>query len=230
MCFRTIFFVAFALINIFFVVDGNASENWQRKHYVSIGVGAAITQGDLDGEKDSHASGSIKETIYAPNLGTYVLPELELGALINQHTIFLSGSYAAPATNFAKKNLWYVDETETQIYNLGLGYRYNFFWPDPFQISAGLSYSFAYLNTEKNAYLLKEGDLLRSDATMMGNGFALHGVLLYFLSNHFVMEMNVRFRTMVYSRLSTDNVSSSDWDSSFWQYSEEITVRFAYYF
>ena len=94
-----------------------------RTHFISAGFGAAITQGDLEGEKSLLAKDAdTEETIFLPNLGSFLMPEFEIGANLNQHTVSLDFSFSSPKTNFAKgTNL--VEETETDILRLGLGYR-----------------------------------------------------------------------------------------------------------
>lgn len=220
----------YLLLIFCFISLSEAEEHWTRKHYLSIGLGVDLTQGDLDGKSSAISkSGSSREIVYAPNLATFFFPELELGANLNQHSIFLNGSYASPATNFAKKEPERTDETETATWRLGLGYRYNFFWPEPFQVFAGLSYSFMHLSTQDNCFFEKEGEISRGDATLMGNGFDVSAGMLYFIGNHLSMEMHLRFRTMAFTHVFTDNESGA-LDEFYWHFMEEMLVRISYHF
>lgn len=207
-----------------------SAEGWKRTHYVSIGAGATISQGDLEGvKKETIKTDESVETVYAPNLGIYLMPELEIGAEFNQHTIFLDLSFCSPTTNYGKESEE-GDETSTDIARIGLGYRYNFFWPEAFQIFAGIGYSFMYLSTEGNAYLKKDGNTSRSDGVLMGNGFAGDVGTLYYLTRHVTMEMHIRLRTMFFASVGTDENGFTDLSDSYTQTSEELALKFAYHF
>jgi len=211
-------------------VAANAQQSWLREYFVSVGAGASVTQGDLEGKKSNVVkSEESTETTYAPNLGVYFMPEVELGANMNQHTVSVDLSYADPTTNFGK-GTDDGDETSTDIFKLGLNYRYNFFWPDPFQIFAGASYVFHYMSTENNAVLVTKDNTTKSDAVLMGNGFSINVGTFYYLSRHLTMEMHLRFKTMFYGSVGTDENSFSSLDHSYKQTAEELLLKFAYHF
>lgn len=220
----------FLLVFASMLATANAADRWVRKHYISLGAGVDFTQGDLDGKTKLESSGTdYDEKVFAPNLATYIIPDIEIGANLNMHTIFVDFMYSVPETNFGKGTS-YVDETETTLWRIGLGYRYNFFWPEPFQVAVGLSYSFMYLTTSDNAYYEGDDGSGRSDATMMGNGFALEASLTYFLTRHVSMSMDGRFRTMFFSSVSTDENGKCDLDDVFVQFTEEVIVKVSYHF
>jgi hypothetical protein len=222
-----LFLIAFCIC----AISSFANENWTRTHFISAGFGAAITQGDLEGEKSLLAKDAGKEeTIFLPNLGSFLMPEFEIGANLNQHTVSLDFSFSSPKTNFAKgTNL--VEETETDILRLGLGYRYNFLWPEPFQIFVGLNYSFMHLKTTNNAFFIDENDnTKRSDATLMGNGFSINSGLLYFIHKNISMELHARFKTMFFSNVSSEENGTCEMDEAQIQFMEEVFLRFSFHF
>ena len=221
---KIVIFLLFSIVASLF-----ADEKWTRTHYFAVGAGVAITQGDLEGEKKIVAADdSFTEQIFLPNLGVYPIPEIEFGANLNQHTIFVMGSYTNPTTNFSKKEAKYAGETDTKIFLLGLGYNYNFFWNEPFQVALGASYSFQYLSTESNAYFEENKTLKSEDAAFMGNGFAVQTSLIYFISRHVSMNGRLRFRAMYYSHVFTDNISGGV--SGTWQFFEEVVLHIAFHF
>lgn len=208
-----------------------AEDSWTRKHFISLGAGATITHGDLDGKSSIVAKDAeIEESIFLPNLGSFLLPELTLGANLNQHTIALDFSYATPATNFAKGTIL-VDETETSILRVGLGYRYNFFWPERFQVFTGLNYTFMHLSTEDNAFFKDEDNNdKRSSATLMGNGFSVNLGVAYFIHPRVSMELHGRFRTMIYSSISSDENGTCEINDPFVHFMEEVVLNISYHF
>lgn len=214
-----------------FFLTVHAEESWTRKHFISLGAGATVTHGDLEGETSIRAKDTeTEETIFLPNLGSFLLPELTIGANLNQHTIALDFSYATPATNFAKGTLL-VDETETSILRVGLGYRYNFFWPERFQVFAGLNYTFMHLSTEDNAFFKDEDENeKRSSATLMGNGFSLNLGVTYFIHPSISMDLHGRFRTMIFSSISSDENGTCEIDDPFVQFMEEVVLNVSYHF
>ncbi len=221
---RFVFFTILVLCSL------ASADGWLRSYYVSLGAGAAITQGDLEGEKSNvEKSDKSTETTYAPYLGIYFMPELELGVNLNQHTVSVDLSYSEPTTNFAKGTA-FVDETSTDVFRLALSYRYNFFWPEPFQVFAGASYAFTYLSTEDNAILVQGDKVTKSDAVLMGNGFSLNVGTFYYLTRHVTMEMHSRFRTMFFNSVGTDENGFSDLDDSYKQTAIELLLKFAYHF
>lgn len=199
-------------------------------YYVSIGAGAAITQGDLEGKKKTVIKNNeSEEIVYAPYLGIYITPEFEFGANLNQHTIALDFAYSKPATNYAKETV-FAQERDSDVLRLGLGYRYNFFWPEPFQVFLGLGYSFMYLNTEENAVILKDQTVYRNDATYLGNSFGVSLGTFYYISRHLTMEMHTRIRKTFFFSVGTDSSDFYTLDNPLKQYSEEVVLKFAYHF
>lgn len=193
-------------------------------------MGAALTQGDLEGKKKiTDKTGEYSELDLVPNTGFYIIPEIEAGVNMNQHSVFVDLAYSDPVTTYGL-NTAEGDETDTDIYRLGLGYRYNFFWPELFQPFIGINYSFMYLETTKNVYLTTDQGTSRKDGILMGNGFALHGGVLYYVERHITMQLHARFRTMFFSTIGTDENGTRDLDKSLKHFSEELIFKIACHF
>ncbi len=217
------------LLLLFFALT-HADNNWVKSYYFSVGFGGAFTQGDLDGNKriSTTENGTTEVDIF-PNTGFYIIPELETGANLNQHTVFVDLSYSYPKTSYGL-DTEEADETNTNIFRLGFGYRYNFFWPNLFQPFVGLNYSYMYLNTRNNVYIYTLEDVSRTNGAVMGNGVALHGGVLYYVEKHITMQLHARVRAMFFSKFGNDVNGNRDLDSSLKHFSEELIFKIACHF
>lgn len=202
-----------------------------RTHYIALGLDATFNTGDFDG-KGTYKIDSDKdpETVYNPYLGTFFVPSIELGANLNQHTVSLVFGMWKPKTNYGKNTDEYTENT-ANFWRISIAYRYNFFWPENFQIGPGIDYTFARLSVNKSAFGKdKYGDETRGGTVHSGNGFTPSINIRYFFGSGLGMDAAIRYRLMYYRYVTTPANGFCNLDNANWEHTAEIGIKLFYQF
>ncbi len=201
-------------------------EYWERSHYIALGADVSLSKGNLNGRKIVTAGREAKvEQTAVPELGHFIVPNVELGANMNAHTIAISFGIWKPNLETQK---YTREESEERgwFWRVGAEYRYYFLFPEVFQIGLGLNYSFTRISLPKAAESENQmGNITKGEAIFSGNGPALVTSARYYLNGNFALEAILRARLISFGYVTTPESGFSDLDDSLWQFFGELGVR-----
>jgi len=103
---------------------------------------------------------------------------------------------------------------------------YNFFWPDFFQIGAGIGYSYTNLKTENSAYI--GGKIQNSE--LMGSGFAFITNIHYYITDNFSMVPAIKIYENWFKAVNSKATGTLDLDPYLWQTYVMVSVGLQYQF
>lgn len=201
---------------------------WIRSHYIALGADFSLSKGHFNGKKILSASdeeGVEPENTAVPELGHFIVPNVELGANMNAHTIAVSLGIWKPKLEYAK-NSNDPQEERALFWRLGVEYRYYFFWPEKFQFGLGLNYSFTRISVP---HAVSGYDSMGSSTTgkviFSGNGAALVTSGRYYLNDHFALEASFKPKIISFGFITTPANGFSGLDDSLWQFFAELGVK-----
>ena len=203
-----------------------------RSHYIALGLDASFTQGDMDGKGyvETNDDEDAKERVYIPNLSTFLIPNIEIGANINQHTIAVSFGMWKPSVGYAEDTTL-ATEKEANYWRASVEYRYNFFWPERFQLALGLAYSFARLEV-KGSVIGHDpyGNEEIGNAIHSGNGIAPSFTIHYLVTDNIGVDLALRYRLLSFGSVSTPDNGFCSLDKSLYQHFGELGMKLFYQF
>ncbi len=225
---KRIFFLALILTTVAFA----GGQRIVRSHYIALGLDASFSWGDMDGKGtlETNNDEDAPETLYIPNMSDFIVPNIEIGANINQHTIAASFGMWTPTVGYAEDTPD-VTEKGANFWRFSVEYRYNFFWPENFQLALGLAYSFARLEVENSVMGTDDyGNATRGNATHTGNGIAPSATFHYLISDNIGADITLRYRLLSFGSVTTPDNGFCSLDESLWQHFGELGARLFYQF
>ena len=203
-----------------------------RSHYIALGLDASFTQGDMDGKGyvETNDDEDAEERVYIPNLNTFFIPNIEIGANINQHTIAVSFGMWNPSVGYAEDTSL-ATKKDANYWRASVEYRYNFFWPEKFQLALGLAYSFARLEVKGSVIGHDEyGNEKTGKAIHSGNGIAPSFTIHYLLTDNIGFDLALRYRFLSFGSVSTPDNGFCSLDKSLYQHFGELGAKLFYQF
>jgi hypothetical protein len=204
-----------------------------RSHYIALGLDATFTQGDMDGKGyvETNDDEDAKERVYIPNLSSFFIPNIEIGANMNQHTIAVSFGMWNPSVGYAEDDSSLATEKEANYWRASVEYRYNFFWPEKFQLALGLAYSFARLEVNGSVIGHDEyGSEKIGNAVHSGNGIAPSFTMHYLITDNIGIDIALRYRLLSFGSVSTPDNGFCALDKSLYQHFGELGMKLFYQF
>ena len=183
---------------------------WPRSYFISAGMGAVVTTGDLNERaitiKDT--SGNKMKT-YPPDISLMGNPEFMVGANIREFTVAVAFQYWKQNQELVKLST----EESCRYWRLGFEFYYNFFWPDYFQIGLGAGFSYTSIKTDNSTF---NGEKF-TDTEFMGSGLGLMANVQYFFNNNIAIVPAVKFYRNWFKNVYTEDSENRDLDPFLWQ-------------
>jgi hypothetical protein len=201
-------------------------EYWVRTHYIALGADISLSKGNMNGQKILTAGETAEaERTAVPEIGHFIVPNVELGANMNAHTVALSFGIWKPNMETEK----YTSEESKErgwFWRVGAEYRYYFLFPEVFQIGLGINYSFTRISLPKAVESEDStGTPTQGEAVFSGNGPAFVASARYYLNDNLALEAVLRARLISFGYVTTPESGFSNLDDSLWQFFGELGVR-----
>ena len=187
---------------------------WPRNYFASIGFNVIANRGDFTDHTEQIKNGEDPEqTIFFPITKVLVAPDYNIGVNIREFT--LAGSFQYWSMTGTMSDIYPGAEKEQKMryWRFGIEFTYNFFYPDNFQVGAGLGYSFTSIKTNNSAFDEKE----LSHAEVMGSGVAIVTNMKYFITEHFGLSPSIRIYENWFKAANTRATGTKDFSSYVWQ-------------
>ncbi|SHI84087.1 outer membrane beta-barrel protein [Fibrobacter sp. UWP2] len=214
-----------ALLCAFTISHADEDEGyWPRSYYINLGFGAVATRGDVNERAISVTdSTGAKSIIYTPAIEIMPMPDITLGVNIRCFSLDIDFQY----WNSSNELIDNPEVTEKYTYwRFGFEFMYNFFWPDFFQIGAGIGYSYTNLKTENSAYI--GGKIQNSE--LMGSGFAFITNIHYYITDNFSMVPAIKIYENWFKAVNSKATGTLDLDPYLWQTYVMVSVGLQYQF
>ena len=196
---------------------------WPRSYFASIGFSVIANRGDLfDRTLKVTGDDDITETINLPQTKVLMSPEYSIGVNIREFSIAATFQYWSMnvAINGLPDN---ITEQRMRFWRLGADFIYNFFFPEFFQASLGLGYSFSSLSIKKNATSAEKG---LADSDLMGSAIALVSSVRYYITDFFCLNPSLHIYETWYKAVNTKNAGTQDLNKYIWQTYVAISMSF----
>lgn len=194
---------------------------WPRSYFATIGFSVIANRGDFfDRTLKVKGDDDIIETVNLPQTKVLMSPEYSIGVNIREFTLAATFQYWSMnvAINGLPNN---ISEQKMRFWRLGADFTYNFFFPEFFQVSLGLGYSFSSLNIKDNAISTEKG---LNDSDLMGSAIAIISGVRYYITDYFCLNPTLRIYETWYKAVNTKNAGTQDLKKYIWQTYMSISI------
>lgn len=189
---------------------------WPRSYFAGIGMGVVATRGDIGDKNIKYdLDDGTSETVHLPAMDLLAIPDFFIGVNIREFSVsvnFNYWKYTEVLGGFPDDS----NEQPTRIYRLGVEFVYNLYWPEFFQPQIGLGYAFTSIRTNENVFSSDtEKELTSSE--LMGSSLALILGIRYFLTDHLIIQPDLKFYEAWFGHLNTKEMGTFDLKHKKWQ-------------